>query len=46
MEWMEAGDNLHLRMDYWNCHIRLHPDARSITVSVAPPLEVRRFLTL
>jgi hypothetical protein len=34
MECVEAGDNLHLRMDYWNCRIRLHPDAPSITVSV------------
>ena len=38
MECVEAGDNLHLRMDYWNYRIRLHPDAPSITVSVAPPL--------
>jgi hypothetical protein len=27
MECVEAGENLHLRMDYWNCRIRLHPDA-------------------
>jgi hypothetical protein len=34
MECVEAGDNLHLR-NHWNCRIRLHPDAPSITVSVA-----------
>jgi 2,3-dihydroxybiphenyl 1,2-dioxygenase len=27
MECVEAGENLHLRMDYWNCRIRLHVDA-------------------
>jgi 2,3-dihydroxybiphenyl 1,2-dioxygenase len=26
LECVDAGDKVHLRMDYWNCRIRLHPD--------------------